>query len=673
MSMQRVRQTPICIIIHLINKLGNKNMKYSEAFEEFVADSMEKMLTDHNAVEKLTMLRTKDESVFDKLREGIMKLVEKVKQEYAKLTPDSAEGRTVATMTDVFSDIQDLFLEAIDDASTNFQKAEKNTIINDGVKMQARSKYARQGGMFSNALTGAEWTKYNHAMTTGMDAGLRISDHSMLVECENGYYSYKLVVYDNTIEEKPIKSIYGIGQNLYNKDITSFDAKIIGEFITELEDIDYDNKKTFERILKHYSRNVGYVLGRYNSKSGRFNRYGREIFENEKSTRQETDRNGVSQRTGKSVKFSNRDSTGRELSAEVAEYFKDSKARDKDGNLLVLYHQTENSFTVFDTHRQGAGSSDNETPYGIFLKSNSKDIGLKGKNQMPLYANITNPFVAEDRQELVYKISQLSVEYLKLHNRRQEIDTEYTEEIKKIDKAREDFIIRWREQNKDADSRILYDSSEFDEWDDAEDSIIEEWTAEVERVSAEGKKVLTEVLKENGYDGIILHNDIGSFGRSTDAYIALESNQVKNIDNINPTSNDDIRFSERGQSVYKLLGENQRLQKENERLKEKVKYLNDFVKLQRKITHGKIIDRRSTEAQARKIKKSTGSKIELSNLTDQLYSFYKQKQNPTSWEIRCKKIKHGQSCYRVPLSVYTIYSQKSTIVAYFNPPKHIYL
>lgn len=85
-------------------------------------------------------------------------------------------------------------------------------------------------------------------------------------------------------KRKSIKTIYGIGQKY--KDIISIDAKVIGEFITELEDIDYDNKKTFERILKHYSRNVGYVLGRYNSKSGRFNRYGRKVLKNEKSVRQ---------------------------------------------------------------------------------------------------------------------------------------------------------------------------------------------------------------------------------------------------------------------------------------------------------------------------------------------------------------------------------------------------
>jgi len=56
-----------------------------------------------------------------------------------------------------------------------------------------------------------------------------------------------------------------------------------------------------------------------------------------------------------------------------------------DGTPKVFYHQTEGDFTVFDTQREGAGSRDNETPYGIFLKTSDTDIGLRGKKQMPLY------------------------------------------------------------------------------------------------------------------------------------------------------------------------------------------------------------------------------------------------------------------------------------------------
>ena len=43
-----------------------------------------------------------------------------------------------------------------------------------------------------------------------------------------------------------------------------------------------------------------------------------------------------------------KDSLGNELSAEQQAFFKDSKVRDEDGNLLVVYHGTDADFTVFE-------------------------------------------------------------------------------------------------------------------------------------------------------------------------------------------------------------------------------------------------------------------------------------------------------------------------------------
>ncbi len=68
-------------------------------------------------------------------------------------------------------------------------------------------------------------------MISHIDAGLRISDHSMLVECENGQFSCKLVVYDAKTQENNILAVYGIGENIYNEEKTNFDQKIIGEFL----------------------------------------------------------------------------------------------------------------------------------------------------------------------------------------------------------------------------------------------------------------------------------------------------------------------------------------------------------------------------------------------------------------------------------------------------------
>ena len=50
-------------------------------------------------------------------------------------------------------------------------------------------------------------------------------------------------------------------------------------------------------------------------------------------------------------KSSVRDSEGKMLTEQQAEYFKNSKVRDTDGNLLVVYHGTDAEFTVFDMQR----------------------------------------------------------------------------------------------------------------------------------------------------------------------------------------------------------------------------------------------------------------------------------------------------------------------------------
>ena len=69
-----------------------------------------------------------------------------------------------------------------------------------------------------------------------------------------------------------------------------------------------------------------------------------------------------------------------------------SSLLNKDGTPKVLYHQTEGDFTEFTVGRKGAGARDNETPFGIFLKSSDRDIGLNGKKQMPLYARMQCPW-----------------------------------------------------------------------------------------------------------------------------------------------------------------------------------------------------------------------------------------------------------------------------------------
>ena len=244
-----------------------------------------------------------------------------------------------------------------------------------------------------------------------------------------------------------------------------------------------------------------------------------------------------------SVSALERDSAGRELSAEQAEYFKDSKVRDKDGNLLVMYHQTDGAFTVFDTKHDGAGARDNETPFGIFLKTTDRDIGVRGKNQMALYANITNPLHAENRADLVRQLRRLSPEYDRLKTESGKLDAEYGKKHETAKKAFVDFLVQWRRDNPTASRSAIYDDPEFNAVYDAEDNVVTEWQERQTALDTQAKEAITEALRKNGYDGVILARDAGSFGRSTDAYIALDANQVKNPDNLAPTENPDIRYS----------------------------------------------------------------------------------------------------------------------------------
>ena len=223
-----------------------------------------------------------------------------------------------------------------------------------------------------------------------------------------------------------------------------------------------------------------------------------------------------------------------------------SKVVNADGTPKVVYHQTGNDFTIFDVRKNGAGTRDNETPFGIFLKSSIRDIGLNGKKQMALYANIRNPLYAQDRADLTRQLRELSPEYDAIRQDHAALDKEYKQKFEDAKRNFINFLTEWKKNHPGESSRSLYGTPEFERVFDAEDAVVEEWTSKADALSVRAKEVLTDALKQAGYDGVILANDAGSWGRSTDAYIALSENQVKSAtDNVGTFDRDnpDIRYS----------------------------------------------------------------------------------------------------------------------------------
>lgn len=321
----------------------------------------------------------------------------------------------------------------------------------------------------------------------------------------------------------------------------------------------------------------------------------------------------------------NTDNLGRELSAEQAEYFKDSKVRDKDGNLLVMYHQTEGDFTVFDPRKEGAGTSDEQTPFGIFMKTSDADIGLRGKKQMPLYANITNPLYAETREDLARKLRDLSPEYAKIESESRDIDRTYKEKTDNAAKNIELYLIEWRKNNPEASRRAIYEDPKFNEISDIEDALLEEWEQKSKENSVRAKNIITEALRTARYDGVVLLSDAGSWGRKTDTYIALSPEQVKNVDNKKPTENPDIRYSLKGKKPIEPDAERKaerermrELESENAKQKKLIEQLKDRMKDMSPNRIAGQVDEKAVKKAAREIVQRYSTTVKASELAPKL-------------------------------------------------------
>lgn len=230
-----------------------------------------------------------------------------------------------------------------------------------------------------------------------------------------------------------------------------------------------------------------------------------------------------------------------------------SKVVDEGGKPLVVYHQTDADFTVFDTESKGAGRFDDETPNGIFLKPTSNDIGLQGKKQMALYANIKNPLSVNSRDDLVRFYSQNIDGYTEAKQKIKDIDEAYGQKFKEEEKRENlEYQKLWEAWRRGEISKEEYKKLASR---DKLQEIMHEWENQTNAARESVKSLITGYFKSSAYDGIILEHDAGSFGRSVKTYIAFEKNQVKSAtDNIGTydKNNPDIRYS-KDDTIYDYI------------------------------------------------------------------------------------------------------------------------
>ena len=232
------------------------------------------------------------------------------------------------------------------------------------------------------------------------------------------------------------------------------------------------------------------------------------------------------------------DNQGRKLSKGQQTYFRDSKARDENGNLETLYHTTPENFTVFDNKKLGDNTGYGNTGYGFFVTPNQKfstrfgDINEKGLqgNTMQLYANIKNPITHPWRASIKYGYGE------KLDN----IVREYLTAT-----GGEQFLQELEEIVSEGESDSLYDAyMETLQFEDIFEASSDE----------------REMLESKGYDSVEIvegrENELVEGSNSDEpviSYAIFRPNQLKNINNTTPTDNEDIRYQKSNASWQQFL------------------------------------------------------------------------------------------------------------------------
>lgn len=470
---------------------------------ELMADYVGEFFTDYDFVSNLS---TKNPSLFQKTKDFFQKLyykatgqqeklllkqindnINKAYREYAKNKPDtnisSNEIQKVSQKEEIKQEIKK---KVKPKEETVLPIAEKTEEKQEVVKKQEKKVETKEKPQVKqeNRLTKEEQEELDGLQaaeeTFGNEGEYKVR-YDYLMDKKNGNLKYPSLKTETTYQD--IKNKY----TKYKNNMEGFNSDLIQQakdFVPGYRNTERRTKQQWldvaEMIGKRANFKTDAELEKYaiqswfkeqpNQKSN-LNRQGEKFvkFTIEDWINSVYKGAGVGERIDNSIQYSlSKDSQGRELSEQQQEFFKESKVRDENGNLQVMYHGSyEKGFTIFDKKLLGSSTNAKSAKQGFFFtdkKSLAQEYAKRSASGelFEVYLNITNPLIKDFNGE-----------------------------------------------NVNAD------------------------------------KELTNLLKQaklNGNDGLIALNLKDGF-RTDNQYIVFDSNQIKNVDNTNPTDSPDIRYS----------------------------------------------------------------------------------------------------------------------------------
>ena len=233
------------------------------------------------------------------------------------------------------------------------------------------------------------------------------------------------------------------------------------------------------------------------------------------------------------------DSTGRQLTKGQQEYFKDSKIRDEQGRLKVMYHGTNNEFTVFDFSQGGKNGT--AEGYGIYT-SDREDVSRHyGGRLIEGYVNITRPAASD--QKTIKRSELKKLIKATVDAEAQRLAEDYDGDVAAA--AKDTWISNYTyTYDKSLDAAIDEVAGTILDLNDNDMDIVQEVMGGMAIRDYNEAEQFYDVLTDvTGIDGFVTDWEDRNTGESSRIALAFRSDQIKNVTNESPTEDPDIRYS----------------------------------------------------------------------------------------------------------------------------------
>lgn len=310
--------------------------------------------------------------------------------------------------------------------------------------------------------------------------------------------------------------------------------------------------------------------------------------------------------------ISKKNSEGEELTDNQREFFKDSKATDDDGNLMVVYHGTmTGDFSVFDSSKANVES---DMGAGFYFTSSREDVGSNYENggqdfegkidrlaeRIQSDEDLDYDEAKEKARKQLTKQTKLFEVYLNMTNPAYVggnydsptmLFADYESALTMEDFDNEDDYYDALYEEKDEFVAEVIDKvdnilsskgiTDYEDWHnivaavggfdgisiaDLQSELNNNLYAYDEEGNLATNEVTRAIIEALGYDGIIDNSVVDKWGynsrrtnymegidEETRHYIVFEPNQIKYITNQNPTKSEDIRYSLSKGQVKKIV------------------------------------------------------------------------------------------------------------------------